>query len=120
MNWTNRSLIAAVGLLIVAYFLPAAAQTEPSRPIVVLPGIVGSVLEGPDDVYWGDAGALRQFERLMVEDGPREPNDGLRATELIDGIGVLGVALIDQYNLMRDAFRRGRVPKGSYLLRVSL
>ncbi|MEM9762371.1 MAG: alpha/beta fold hydrolase, partial [Pseudomonadota bacterium] len=99
-----RLLLPLVTVALLASQAPAVADDVPDRPVVVLPGIVGSVLEGPNDIYWGDAGALRRFERLMVSDGPRDPDDGLRATDLIDDIGVFGIPLVDQYNLLRDAF----------------
>ena len=44
----------------------------PRRPLVFIPGILGSEIFINDERVWGDLWALRQLAKLEIEDGPRD------------------------------------------------
>lgn len=68
------------------------------RPLIFIPGILGSVLENTDGVVWGDAYSLNRLDQLTIIDGPRDPNDDLKATGVIKTIQILGPIKIKQYD----------------------
>ena len=67
---------------------PSAAQSQ--RPVVVVPGILGSTLvNARGEVVWGDRGSLGDFGRLDLDpEGTAGP--GLRPAGLVEKIRVLG------------------------------
>lgn len=69
----------------ISLFLCTQVLADPERPLIVVPGIVGSVLsDDSGDVVWGDLGSLNRsnFERLnlLPEDGKIEE---LKSTDII-------------------------------------
>ena len=76
---------------------PACLFARPYRPIVFVPGFLGSVLTANGDVLWGDRGSLFKFSQLAL------PVDGrsakvVKALKPIDQIGVFGPFKIHQYD----------------------
>src|SRR5207249_1925538 len=61
--------------------IPTTVWSTPERPLVFIPGILGSVLEEKGEVIWGDIRSLNRLSRLRITDGPKDPNDGLMATK---------------------------------------
>lgn len=101
----SRFPLAALALF-AAFALAAAFQAvaQPTRPVVVVPGILGSVLERDGEVVWGDRLSLARFGQLEIADGPRDPDDGLVASGLIQSIQVFGPWKMDQYSGLRQVF----------------
>ena len=65
----------------------AQAQTEPKRPIIVIPGILGTKLCNGPELVWGGASSLTNFGRLNLAKANPEP---LEPCGLLDKISVLG------------------------------
>jgi pimeloyl-ACP methyl ester carboxylesterase len=66
---------------------PSATQSQ--RPVIVIPGILGSKLVGANgEVLWGDRGSLGNFGRLDHDPAGREPEVNLAG--LVERIRVLG------------------------------
>lgn len=93
--------IGLVGSLLISTPLHAT----PDRPLVFVPGILGSVLSGPDGVVWGDRWSLTRYEQLEIADGPADPSDDLKPTGLINSVQILGPWKIKQYNTLLETLR---------------
>ena len=68
-------------------------------PLVLIPGILGSVLERDGEVLWGSLFALRRFDQLEV---CPECVSGIAATKIVDSIQLLGPLRMGQYNILTD------------------
>ncbi len=101
---------------------PAAAQTraavsQPERPLILIPGLLGSRLCRPDasgevQVVWGTVGALRQFPtiRLSHESGA---SDGIKPCGVVRELVFLGLYKQDVYapiirHLEKSGYREDR------------
>ena len=81
-----RSITLATLLLVMA-ISDALAQPEPFRPLVFIPGILGTeLLDQNNKVVWGDSSSLRNFEKLELG---RESSQ-LHAGGLVKQINILG------------------------------
>jgi hypothetical protein len=81
--------------LVVSLALPFLLIADPAqavdRPIVFIPGILGSVLsDASGNILWGDNSSLFHLEQLTIPRGPLDPVDGLTATQIIDQIVIFG------------------------------
>src|ERR1700722_3472497 len=86
-------------LAIIACAVPADAI---DRPIVFIPGILGSRhVDQQDKIIWGDVYSLSRLHTLTVTDGPDNPNDHLRADSIITNIQVFGPIKVKQYSSLR-------------------
>jgi hypothetical protein len=67
----------------------AQGQPEPFRPLVFIPGILGTeLLDEHRTVVWGDSSSLSNFEKLELGVSPSQP--ALHPGGLIKSINVLG------------------------------
>jgi pimeloyl-ACP methyl ester carboxylesterase len=80
-----------------------AAQLEPERPLVLVPGLLGSRLCRPDpsspkkmQVVWGTVGALRQFPTIRLSPAPGG-TDPIKPCGLVREIVFLGLYKQDVY-----------------------
>jgi pimeloyl-ACP methyl ester carboxylesterase len=85
MAWLRRAFV--VFALAVCWAAVAQAQSKPKRPIVVVPGILGSKLCNGSELVWGGASSLANFGRLNLDKTGTEP---LRPCGLLDKISILG------------------------------
>jgi pimeloyl-ACP methyl ester carboxylesterase len=74
-------------LLLISICPIANAQSQPKRPIVIVPGILGSKLCNGSEVVWGNVSSLRNFARLDLI-GPE--GEALKPCGILDEIAVLG------------------------------
>ena len=76
------ALVALIGT-------PVAAALTPNRPVVFIPGILGSNLcDSADKVIWGSASSIQNLTRLsLVEDGARNT---LKPCGIVKEIQMLG------------------------------
>lgn len=88
MKRRRSSLLLHVKILffvLVSAGRPALA--EPSRPAIIVPGILGSKLCDGDQVVWGSALSFKNFYKLDLLD---ERNGHIKPCGIIDSISVLG------------------------------
>lgn len=115
-----RGLAVAAAVLLAAA-MPAAAKDrsaltlEPARPLVFVPGLLGSRLCRPDPetpggetVVWGTLAALRHLPSLAMSGGP----GNVRPCGLIREVGVLGLYTQEVYapfvdRLAAEGYREG-------------
>ena len=92
-------------VILLLFLFTLRADAEPTRPLVFVPGIVGSKLckggtgencEG-GRLLWGDAWSLNNIKELTIPRGPRSPDDGVRANAIIDKISIFGLIKIEDY-----------------------
>jgi pimeloyl-ACP methyl ester carboxylesterase len=112
LNLSLGGIMMALGLLLgrVLCFLAAAGimltapttQAGVERPLVLIPGILGSTLvDSQGKTIWGDVRSLSRLDRLTVQDGPRDPDDGLQPAGIIQNIVLFGPLKIKQYSTLR-------------------
>jgi pimeloyl-ACP methyl ester carboxylesterase len=79
---------------------PAFSQPHPERPVVVIPGILGSKIceKSTGNVVWGDKWSLGNFSKLALPVSFDEGNLPLRACGLINSVNILGPWQIHQYD----------------------
>src|SRR5687767_3477108 len=78
-------------------FTGIRASAQPLDPVIFVPGILGSRLEDEQGVVWGDAlASVRRFADLELMSDPQQ--NRLRATRILESIGVLGPFRIGQYS----------------------
>jgi len=89
----------------VAGFMPARAQ-QPSRPLVFIPGILGSKLcDSSGAVVWGERSSLSNFYKLEITGKPSDIK--LHPCGTIDEIQMLGrFWSINEYNKLYDALEQ--------------
>jgi pimeloyl-ACP methyl ester carboxylesterase len=83
------------------------ALAAPDRPVVFIPGMVGSKLcvRGTNTVVWGERSSLENFSRLAL---PAEYDPGTLLHEpcgIIDSIALLGPWRIHQYDDLFETFK---------------
>ncbi len=101
-----RLAIAVIRGILLFLLLPVAAASAQDRPLVFIPGIIGSELvDTSGKVVWGDFLSLRNLAQLTVRDGPSDPSDNFKATRIIGAVTVLGPIQIRQYQILRDALK---------------
>jgi hypothetical protein len=81
-----------VQIVVSAFFMffccdQSLCQTLPTRPVVVVPGILGSKLCKGEEVVWGGRSSLSNFSRLDL--GVPSP-EALTPCGLLDQISILG------------------------------
>lgn len=95
----------------------ALSESLPDRPVLVIPGILGTRLvdEKANQLVWGNAGALRRLARITITNGPRDPLpiDGIRTDGLVQEASVFGLWNVKQYTTLKSAlvklgYRDGR------------
>jgi hypothetical protein len=82
-------------LIILLALINTAAFAAPDRPLVFIPGILGSRLveARTGTLLWGSANALRYLDQLVINGGPQDPGssdvvvDGLLTTFLYLAFG---------------------------------
>lgn len=85
-------MVKVVLLLLLAVVIgaaPAAAEDGPKRSVILIPGILGSKLCGPDGkVLWGATAkaSLANFQSLEITSG----SDGIKPCGIVDRVQVLG------------------------------
>lgn len=71
------------------FFPIEALSQQPQRPVVIVPGIIGSKLcDTQGNVIWGDRRSLRRFAQLELNGS--ESSESLQPCGLIDRIHILG------------------------------
>ena len=100
-------------------FALAASEAQaqaPIRPVVVIPGILGSILttKNGDEIIWGDRLSLTRLSKLEIKDGPRDPTsfEQLRPVGLITSVQIFGPWKIKQYDGLRSKFEQMRYVPG--------
>lgn len=97
--------ILGVFLSIVAWS-PAVAQVQPDRPVILVPGILGSRLcDATGKVVWGTAKSFLNFQELELrEDGDAR---GIRSCGLIEEFQIMGSFwATDQYNSLMTSLSK--------------
>lgn len=97
------ALIAEPASAVCAEASPPPKHSD-KRPVVFLPGVIGSVLENDKGVVWGDRWSLARLPELEIPDGPIDPTDGIHPTRIVDSIQVLGPFSVGQYSSIRELF----------------
>jgi pimeloyl-ACP methyl ester carboxylesterase len=123
----GRALALAVAMVMAACLSPeAAAQTAPSqpkqviqRPLILVPGLLGSRLCRPDakdpkqtELVWGTLGALRQFPTIRLSHEP-SAKDPIKPCGIVREIVYLGLYSQDVYtpiirHLEKTGYRENR------------
>lgn len=95
-RWAQAVCLITVGLSL-PIAVPAMAQIE--RPVVVIPGILGSKLgdAGCERITWGDRSSLWRFEELRLLPDGHESVREHRPCGLIDRVQILGPLKVDAY-----------------------
>jgi len=103
-------VVTFIVTLVVPLFSVYAAAETPARPVVIIPGILGSVLSSKSDgqVIWGDRLSLTRLSKLEIPSGPRDPfeSEQLNPVGIIASIQVLGPWKIKQYDGLRSVFEQ--------------
>ncbi len=98
-----------VCLSILLFCLPAIGQetsSPPKRTVVVVPGILGSALSDPKgNLIWGDRWSFKHFDRLLIPNGPADPDDDLKPSGLIQTVQILGPWKANVYHKLRKTFQ---------------
>ena len=106
-------LAALAGLLQLLASSETKAQPSPARPIVVVPGILGTKLCHGRNVVWGGISSLSNFGRLDTDQPTAET---LVPCGLLDKISVLGPFWkIDAYQGLIDTLKRMGYREGETL-----
>ena len=100
-----QSLTSKFLVLVFIFSFSVEANAEPKRPLIFVPGIIGSKLckggigvqcEG-GVVLWGDVWSLSNIKELTISHGPRLPDDGIRPASIIDRISLFGLIKVEEY-----------------------
>jgi len=107
-NLFHRVPIAIVLIAFFYLFLAcpiAQADPVPERPLVLVPGIIGSQLcEDSGAVVWGNRWSLWNLEKLEITGRPTDKK--LKPCGLVEQIQILGKFwTVDQYNLLLAALK---------------
>lgn len=104
--------ILAFTLVLFVFSADGFAET-PIRPLVFIPGILGSTLvDSVGKVVWGDWRSLSHLEVLTIADGPTQPADGIKASGPIQNVMRIGPWAVKQYSSLSEyleslGYRRG-------------
>lgn len=88
-------------VLVISVAFNTHAMAAPERPLVVIPGILGSTLSKDGRIVWGDRWSLSRFSQLEIRDGPRDPDTALEPSGLIEDIQIFGPWKMKQYQALR-------------------
>jgi pimeloyl-ACP methyl ester carboxylesterase len=111
MFYRVRTNIFLVLVLFLWGCFPAAAR--PYRPLVFVPGILGSTLERDGKVVWGDQRSLSNFPELLI---PFDEESGsINATGIIRSIAILGTIKIHQYDSLYETLKEIGYAEGENL-----
>src|SRR5207249_3994017 len=94
-------MMRILAMVVIAWAIqsPWPAVGAPARPLVFIPGILGSILvDGNNNIVWGDANSLGRLNQLTIQDGPQDPADSLRPSGIIQQVLVFGFWKIKQYD----------------------
>src|SRR4051812_31804575 len=97
-----------LSLVVLCLLSPVAyAQPRPERPLVVIPGILGSKIceKATGKVIWGDRWSLANFSQLALPLPIDENNLPHRACGLIEAVNILGPWQIHQYDDLFSTLR---------------
>jgi pimeloyl-ACP methyl ester carboxylesterase len=90
-------LLVALPLVLVAHLKPV--QAAPDRPVVLIPGILGTKLcDSGGRVVWGNRWSLGNFQELMLPARYDPAALGHQTCGLIEGVNILGPWQIHQYD----------------------
>jgi pimeloyl-ACP methyl ester carboxylesterase len=93
-----RKLLTIYILLI---FVPCYGQGVPSRPVVFIPGILGSKLctnDGKHRLLWGDAGSYNNIQSLKLPLKSPEKDSSIVSCGVIEAVKIVGPLKIHQYD----------------------
>lgn len=90
-------------LLALVFSADAVCLAAPPRPVVVIPGVLGSRLCEGEALLWGGRASYLNFPRLAL---PLDPDrTTIRPCGIIDEVKVLGPLSIDQYEPLLEHLR---------------
>jgi hypothetical protein len=113
MNVLARILLGAIVFFFVA--AAAAQPPTPNRPVVLIPGILGTKLcNSSGEVVWGTAKSLWNFDRLELGDSSKET---LQKCGLIDEVQIFGPLFsVKQYSSLLSTLEALNYTQGKDLL----
>jgi pimeloyl-ACP methyl ester carboxylesterase len=85
-----------------------AVFAAPDRPLVFIPGILGTRLmeARTGKLLWGSANALRNLDKLIIGDGPRDPSSpDVVLDGIVDDVSIFGVWKSGQYGQLRQQLK---------------
>jgi hypothetical protein len=83
------TLIFSLVLTLTLPLVPAFADGGPKRPLIFVPGILGSRLcDASENIIWGNATSFNRFADLELDSTPAKPP--LHHCGLVDEIQILG------------------------------
>lgn len=117
----TRSVLTRLSTIAVAIaaLLTATTATEaakPERPVVIIPGIVGSKLCKGKEVVWGTVDSLKKFASLALPVGDPGNAGGIKPCGVISRIKVLDLFNVDQYSTLFTLLKN----KGGYVEKKTL
>jgi hypothetical protein len=77
---------------------PISAAAKPQRPLIFIPGILGSVLSDSQGVVWGNRYSFVNFAKLELPIDQSAHKTQLHAPGLIESIQILGPWKVHQYD----------------------
>lgn len=103
----NGSLLCCLMLavpLMAFYLSESVSFAAPQRPVVVIPGILGSKLcrKGTEQIVWGGVSSLSNFKLLALPLSPSDYSEQFEPCGIIDSIRVIGPFKIHQYDKLLD------------------
>lgn len=109
---TSFYLLRPILLALVILGCSQSANAQPQRPVVFIPGILGSrLVDESGNTVWGDRGSLSNFDQLeIIETGSAKK---LRPDGLVERINMLGPFwTIHQYDAIVDQLRAAGFERG--------
>lgn len=87
--------LALMALLCLILMGGTAHSQQPDRPLIFLPGILGSKLYKGNDLVWGDRSSYSNFRKLQL---PFNGTDDIQARGVVEQVRVLGPFRTKQYS----------------------
>jgi pimeloyl-ACP methyl ester carboxylesterase len=101
-----KGKINLISTWILLFFFTSSTAADPPRPLVFIPGILGTTLaDTAGRIVWGDAWSLTRLPSMTIKDGPKDPNDNLRPSAPIQQIAILGPWKVKQYSSLRETLK---------------
>jgi pimeloyl-ACP methyl ester carboxylesterase len=104
--------------LLLAFTPPGPARAAPDRPLVFIPGLLGSRLcrdvAGEETVVWGTIGAFRHLVSLRLDDRPDAAGD-VRPCGLVREVSILGPIRQEFYGPIIDRLAEAGYREGQDL-----
>jgi pimeloyl-ACP methyl ester carboxylesterase len=91
-----------------------SADAKPYRPLVFVPGILGSILERDGKILWGEQGSLFGFSELLMPIDEKTKTT-VKATGIVKSIAVLGAFKIHQYDGLYETLKEIGYTEGENL-----